>query len=138
MDKCLIRPAPVIGRYDAPLWEAATRGELRLQRCDACGAARYIPASHCPRCLSGNFQWALMSGRGQVASWCVFHRQYFPEMPPPYCVVLVEIEEGAIVVGNLVEAGAAQLSIGAPVEAVFLPVRWPDGSTAKILQWRPV
>jgi uncharacterized OB-fold protein len=131
-----LRPPPVIGQYDAPLWDAAASGELRLQRCEHCGQVRYIPTSHCPGCLSGSFQWALMSGRGRVASWCVFHKQYFPEMPPPYCVVLVDIDEGVIVAANLADGDTAGLKVGASVEAIFCPVRWTDGTAGKILKWR--
>jgi uncharacterized OB-fold protein len=133
-----VRPAPVLGLYDIPMWEYINRGEFRLQRCTDCGEFRYPPGSHCPGCLSEKCEWTRMSGRGRVFSWCVFHRQYFPEIPVPNPVVLVETEEGPIVVANLVGSDPEVLRVDLPVEMTFEPVRWSNGAQGMIFQWRLV
>ena len=136
MSEVMVRPAPSRGMFDGPLWEAVNRNEFRLQRCTDCSAVRYPPAALCPRCLSENSKWDLMGGRGRIKSWCVFHRQYFPEIPPPSLVVLAELDEGPIVVANLIGADASQLRLDLPVEIVFEPVKWSDGQEGKIFNWR--
>ncbi len=133
-----VRPDPVRGLYDAPLWEYAKQKELRLQRCSDCGEFRYPPGSHCPGCLSENFQWTRLSGRGRVYAWCVFHRQYFPEIPVPNPIVVVHTEEGPIIAANLVGSDPSALRLDLPVEVTFEPVRWASGGEGMIFQWRLV
>jgi len=130
------RPAPIIGLYDAPLWSFAANNELRLQRCNSCKHVRYFPTGYCPVCLSEDHEWALMSGKGRVASWCVFHKQYFPQIPAPYIVVMVELEEGPIVPANIINCQEEELKIGLSVHVVFEDVLWNDGTRGKIFQWR--
>ncbi len=136
MSEPQVRPNPIMGLYDGPLWEYAKRQELRLQRCSDCGEFRYPPGSHCPKCLSENFEWTRLSGRAKVTAWCVFHRQYFPEIPVPVPVVLAETEEGPIIVANLVGSDPSVLRLGLPVEVTFEPVRWSGGGEGMIFQWR--
>jgi uncharacterized OB-fold protein len=131
-----VRPKPVAGLFDDELWRFVEREELRLQRCARCGHVRYIPGPVCPACLSEAFCWACVSGTGRIVSWCVFHRQYFPELPPPYTVVLVEIPEGPVLAGNILDCPVSDLYIGMPVHLCILPVTWSDGSNGRIFQWR--
>jgi len=77
-----------------------------------------------------------MSGKGRVASWCVFHKQYFPQIPAPYIVVMVELEEGPIVPANIINCQEEELKIGLSVHVVFEDVLWNDGTRGKIFQWR--
>jgi uncharacterized protein len=135
MSEIKVRPAPPRGMFDAPLWEAVDKGEFRLQRCAECGFVRYPPAGVCPKCLSENAKWDLMSGRGKIMSWCVFHRQYFPEIPVPSLVVLAEIEEGPIVVADMPGGDSSQLKLDMTVHMVFEPVKWNDGKEGKIFFW---
>jgi uncharacterized OB-fold protein len=70
-----VRPLPVIGPDSAPFWEQARAGELRAQRCVECGSLRLPPGPVCPHCWAEAHEWVLLSGRGVVQSWVVFHRQ---------------------------------------------------------------
>jgi len=90
------KPLPRPSEDSAPFWEATGRGELRMQRCGACGHVRFPPALLCPRCLSPNAAWERLSGRGAVYSWVVVHQSQHPAFNPdtPYNVVIVELEEG--------------------------------------------
>lgn len=136
MSEPQVRPDPVKGLYDAPLWEYAKQKELRLQRCSDCGEFRYPPGSHCPGCLSENCEWTRLSGRGRLYAWCVFHRQYFPEIPVPNPIVMVQTEEGPIIAANLVGSDPSTLRLDLPVEITFEPVRWAGGGEGMIFQWR--
>jgi hypothetical protein len=128
------KPLPRPSEDSAPFWEAAGKGELRMQRCGDCGHVRFPPALLCPRCLSPNAVWERLSGRGSVYSWVVVHQSQHPAFNPdaPYNVVIVELEEGPRLHGNLVDCANDAIRIGLAVEAVFAPV---GGDTA-LVQWR--
>ena len=115
----------------APFFEAAARGELRIQTCTDCGRRRFPPRPMCPWCHSLRSEWVLQSGRGRIWSFAVPHPPLLPAFvdEAPYVVVLVELDEDPTirVVGNVVrevegaigEVKSEELTVGAPVTAVF-------------------
>ena len=115
------KPLPQMTREMAPFWEAARRHQLIVQRCRACGAYRFPARDLCSRCLSREAEWAPVSGRGTVFSYAVMHQVYHPGFAAevPYAVVVVELEEGARLVSNLVDGPPGEIEIGMPVEVVF-------------------
>lgn len=115
-------PSPRFIGDDAPFWEYARRRELRLQRCTACGAWRFPAAPLCDRCLGPDAEWAPVSGRGTVYSWVIFHRQYFPALPPPYNVASIELAEGPLFIANLIDIPDDAIRIGLPVEIAWREV----------------
>ena len=118
-------PPRILGLYDAPMWGfLADERRLRLQRCSDCGAWRYPPGPACPECLSPASDWAPVSGGGTVVSWVVFHKQYLPEYPAPYNVAAIRLDEGPMLISNLVE-NPAENPIGRRVALV--PVEMGDG-----------
>lgn len=118
-------PQPRLSPSDRPFWEYARQRELRLQRCRDCGAWRFPPAPLCDQCLSPDVDWVAVSGRGTVYSWVVFHRQYFPALPPPYNVASIELVEGPLFIANLVNVAPADIAIGLPVRLTWRDVA-PD------------
>jgi uncharacterized OB-fold protein len=122
---------PQIDAVSAPFWEAAGRGELRMQACAACGHLRFPPRPMCPRCRSTDDEWRLMSGRGTVWSFVVAHPPLLPAFMPlaPYNVVVVALDDDPVlrIVGNLLaspdgainELDPATIAIGQPVRVVF-------------------
>jgi Predicted nucleic-acid-binding protein containing a Zn-ribbon len=144
-----LRPVPVANPDDEEFWAYTARGELRLQRCSQCGRLRYPPAPCCPDCLSTTSTWVPVSGRGHLLSWARFHRSYFPGLPVPYLVVVVELAEGPLMVGNLVSAagagdaddadpvdGPGELRAGRPVRVAFQRVDLEDGGALTLPQWQ--
>lgn len=105
----------------APYWEAAKRHELRMQRCDSCGYVRFPPAKHCPECLDENHDWVLLSGRGTIWSFGVYHHLFNRAFADdiPYNVALVQLEEGPRLVTNIVGVENEAIEIGMPVEVEF-------------------
>ena len=85
----------------AELYAFWARGELRLQRCAACGAWRHPPRYRCAACGSPDVTWDLVSGRARVFTWTITHRPVDPAFEPPYAVVVAELEEGPRLVGML-------------------------------------
>ena len=110
---------PVLGLYDLPMWASIDREQLELQACAACGRFRYPPSPACPDCLSMAFDWKPVSGKGTILSWVVFHRKYFDDHPPPYNAVAVRLDEGPIVISNLVGEPPTGSWIGAAVELCY-------------------
>jgi uncharacterized protein len=115
------KPLPAISSLNKPYWEGLKHRELRLQKCDGCGAVWYPPSPLCPSCWSRKFTWTRLSGRGRVSSWVVFHQSYFRgyDNEIPYNVAEVELEEGPRLLTNLVEVGDGRIHSGMLVEIVF-------------------
>lgn len=112
---------PVVSLYDAPMWESFKVGRFDLQTCRSCGTVRYPPGPVCHKCLSMDYDWKPVSGRGAIMSWVVFHRKYFDDHPSPYNAVAVQLAEGPIVVSNLRGPEPEGTWIGAEVEFVMAP-----------------
>ena len=115
------KPLPRATEDSAPYWDAAQRGELRMQRCSDCGHTRFPPSLLCARCLSARHEWGRLSGRGTVFSWIIVHQSQHPAFnaDTPYNVTIVELEEGPRLHTTLVDCANDQIRIGMPVEVVF-------------------
>lgn len=109
-------------------WAGTAAGKLLLPTCRHCGNRWLPPTAACPRCLSAEVDWHLASGRGVVVAHCQFHRRYFPDLdlPLPYTVLLVRLEEGPLFYANPADT-AAQPPVGTMVFATF--VETPGGRT---------
>jgi uncharacterized OB-fold protein len=95
--------------------EALAAGRLTFQRCSACGHAWLPPSEECPNCLLPEFGWEDASGRGELVSWCTYHRTPLPEFEDklPYTVFLVELAEGPRLISGPAQGGAVSgLAIG--------------------------
>jgi len=108
--------------YAQAFWAYTQNKEFRLQQCSECHKFRWPPGPSCDHCLSDQFAWALMQGRGTVLSWTTFHRTYFPEYPAPHTSIVLELEEGPLFVSYPVGIDAADLR-----EGMVLALQWTDG-----------
>jgi len=129
-------PVPVPTPESRPYWEAARRHELTIQRCRACGQWVFYPRASCPHCLSADLEWRRTSGRGTLHTFTVAYRgqKDFP-LGSPYVIAIVELEEGARLMSNLVgvPADPKAIRIGMPVEVVFEDV----SPTVALPRFRP-
>ena len=114
-------PIPDPSELSAPFRAAGLDGTLRLQRCASCGHIRFPLDPICPRCLSDDFEWAAMSGRGRAQTFIRFQRAYDAswEDRVPYVVALIELDEGPVMISNVVGDGALEVAVGDRVEVVF-------------------
>jgi len=117
------RPPRRMDPFAEQFWAFTQERDFRLQRCADCGKTRWPPAPVCDGCLSEAFAWAPSPGEGTLVSWVVFHRQYFPEYPPPHPVVLVELDEGPLFIGIPVDIPIQQLQDGMRLRVDWLPGR---------------
>ena len=104
---------------DAPFWDSIKARRMTIQRCEKCSRYRYPVASLCPHCLSTEVQWVPVTGRAKLFSWAIFHRKYLPAYPPPHNIIVVQLDEGPLMVSNLVDAMPADGCIGAELELVY-------------------
>ena len=122
---------------DAEFWEGAHRGELRIQRCNACGLYQHYARMLCAHCGSLEVEWVTASGRGTVHSFTVIRQNGVPPFNGlvPFVVALVELEEpGARVLATMPECAPDAARIGMPVEAAFRAA----GDTYGLVDFRPV
>ncbi|GAB3676058.1 Zn-ribbon domain-containing OB-fold protein [Actinocorallia lasiicapitis] len=118
-------------RDSAPWWDGVDRGEVLLQRCRDCGVKRFPARAVCNRCQGRQSDWVPALGTGRVYSWIVNHQKFLPDVPTPYAVLCVRLDEGEhiLMYGNLVEGDSTQITQGMRVEAAIV-----DG----LVQWRPL
>lgn len=124
-------PNPV--GLNAELYAHWARGELRLQRCADCSTWRHPPRFLCANCGSSQFTWELTASRGHMYSWTITHRAVDPAFEPPYAIVVVELDEGPRLVGNLVGLDPAALELDLPVLVELEVV----SDTIALLNFRP-
>ncbi len=105
---------PVRNRDTDFFWEGTQQGELRLQRCRACGELRHPPGPVCPVCHAMDRGYVVASGRGTIFSFLVHHAPQMPGRALPLTIALVELEEGVRFVAD-VRGNPEDLAIGDPV-----------------------
>jgi uncharacterized OB-fold protein len=89
------RPPPVLAEGTAAFWTGGAEGELRICRCRSCGWWLHPPQPVCRRCRSRDVAPEPTSGRGTVWSFTVNRYPWSADMPPPYVLAEVELEEQA-------------------------------------------
>ena len=136
------RPLPARTPDTEFWWAGAEAGELRIQRCAACGHLQHPPEPACMSCHAGDMDgdtggdlgWIVSAGRGQIYSFVVYHEPRLPGFSYPYTVAVVELDEGTRVITDIVDADPGEVGIGQRVRVSFrrvderltLPVFTPE------------
>src|SRR5262245_48078126 len=105
-------------------WEGAGRGELRIQRCNACGKHQHYPRTLCSHCGSDALEFVTASGNGTVYSFTVIRQNGVPPFRErvPFVIAAVDLDEdGARVLGAMPELAPEAAAIGMRVRATFRP-----------------
>lgn len=115
------KPLPVIDTLNRPFWNLAHDGKLAVQVCRGCGDRHFPPGPVCPACLGETQEWQVVSGKGTLLSWVTFHRAYWDGFAAelPYDVCLVQLDEGPLLVSNLVGTSGREVAVGDRLEVVF-------------------
>jgi uncharacterized protein len=119
----LARPLPALNEMNGYFWTSGRDGRLRILRCQACGHYIHPYAAACPTCRSDDLEPEPVSGRGVVTSVTINHQPWFPHVPTPYVVALVELEEQHDIrlVTNLLTCPVEDVRAGMAVEVYFEP-----------------
>ena len=114
------KPLPRLHGPERPFWEGLRAREIRVQACLDCGELRFPASRYCSNCRGERTEWVIVDPVGEIESFCVFHKAYFPGFADdvPYTVIQVRLSGGIRLFSNPAGAGGA-IEIGTPVRAVF-------------------
>lgn len=114
---------PRVDTFSERFWEALKNEVVLMPRCRQCGHIQYPMGPCCSNCLADLFDWIELSGRGTVSAFVVYHHAFHSslEAKVPYNVAEVCLEEGVIVITNLVGIDNDRIEPGMQVRAVFEP-----------------
>jgi uncharacterized OB-fold protein len=126
---------PLITTSNKPFWDAARRHELVIYKCRNCGAA-YSQVTACTACDKPDMAWVKVGGKGEVFTFCVYHQPFHPAWKDdiPYNVAYVKLDEGPLLMTNIVGCANEDIHIGIPVEVVFEDIN----EQVTLLKFRPV
>ena len=76
-------------------YEAARQHKLVMKQCSACNLMRFPPGSGCPWCMSLDWTWQEVSGKGTIYSYEIIVHAIQPGFKEiaPYAVIVVELDE---------------------------------------------
>lgn len=89
-----------------PFWRAAADGRLVLPRCRKCGEHHWHPRVLCPLCGADDLEWVSSAGLGTVYSYSVVRAP-----AGAYLLAYVRLDEGPVLLTNVVECGLDELAI---------------------------
>ena len=111
---------PQVSRDTQFFWDGTRVGELRIQRCVACGALRHPPGPMCTACGTASAGgYVTAAGTGEVYSYVVHHHPPVPGKELPIVIALVALPEGVRMVGELRGAAPDEVRVGTPVQVIF-------------------
>ena len=115
-----IKELPAITESNKPFWEAARRHELVVYRCTECGEL-YSPVAGCITCHHPHREWVPVSGRGKVFTFCIFQQPFHPAWKDdiPYNVAYIKLDEGPLLITNIVGCANDDIYVDMPVEVVY-------------------
>lgn len=127
------KPLPTPDPVTKPYWDSVKAHAMQLQKCSDCGKFVFYPRAVCPHCFSRDLKWTPVSGKGKIYGFTISHQKVIQSFASevPYVIALVELEEGARMMTNLVgvEPDSTQIKVGMDVivqyddvtEAMTLP-----------------
>ncbi|TAK55914.1 MAG: Zn-ribbon domain-containing OB-fold protein [Gammaproteobacteria bacterium] len=114
------KPQPLLATEgDRVYWSGVREHRLLVTRCRNCGHTSH-PRVACA-CAVPAPEWVEASGLGSVYTFIVYHRAYHPAFAAetPYNVAWVQLEEGPLLMTNIIGCELADIRIGMPVRVVY-------------------
>lgn len=106
--------------------EIPVRYNLIGTKCPHCDTVFFPPKEICKRCRRASIDQMVpseLSGKGKVVTHTTVHETTEDfRMQAPYHLAIIELEEGPLVLGQVVDCDREDLSVGAEVRAVFRKV----------------
>lgn len=133
--RLLPTPAPFVSPETQPFWSAAKEGRLVLPFCTACNRPIWYPKRFCSACGAFDIEWRQTSGEGVIYSFTEVHRgEGLYRECGSFVLALVDLDEGARLLTNIVDVRPADLGIGQRVRVVFHDA----GETAALPRFVPI
>ncbi len=115
-------------------WEATKNKELKFQKCKQCGHVRWPASIACPNCHSFDFEYVTSKGIGKIYSFVIykvaFHEAFKDKLP--YTVAIVELDEGPLVLSNIINSDPNLLKCDMEVRLV-----WEEHDSYNIPKFEP-
>jgi len=114
------RIPPPLTEASRPFWTGGAHGQLLILWCGACGRWVHPPSGACPEC-GGPLEPRAVSGRGTVFTFTINRQAFRPDLPVPYVIAIVELEEraGLRFTTNIIGCDPEAVRIGMPVTVAF-------------------
>jgi uncharacterized OB-fold protein len=121
-------PVPIPNADTGPYWNAAAKGQLKLQCCTQCLTMQSIVGHVCTRCQSSELEWIDAALHGYVASFTIVHRGPSKAFKgdTPYVLALIDLDAGVRLMLNIRGDDREQVAIGDSVE-IFFEARGDEG-----------
>ncbi|MEM9682950.1 MAG: OB-fold domain-containing protein [Pseudomonadota bacterium] len=115
------KPLPLIDVWSRPFWDACKEKRLIAQQCEESGEIWLPPSPVSPVTRTDAWRWIDLSGNGRVWSFVVMHQRYFEGFADdlPYNIVQILLDEGPMLISNLVGIENDRIEVDMPVEVVF-------------------
>lgn len=100
------------------------RYNLHGNRCDNCGTSFFPSRAVCPECRrKGKLVFEEMPRKGKIVSWTEVHAapKGF-EHEAPYALAIIELNNGARLLSQVVDSPKEKIKIGAKVKKIFRKV----------------
>ncbi|WP_241383501.1 thiolase C-terminal domain-containing protein [Rhodococcus sp. CH91] len=130
------RPLPQPTLTTAGFWASGAEGVLKVAQCASCGKYMHPTAVLCSECGSRDVSLQPVSGRGVVVGTTVNAQHWLPDLPPPYVIAIVALQEDPDVrlTTNIIGCEPDDVAVGDRVRVVFekaaddiwLPLFEPD------------
>ena len=111
---------PALDEHNRAFWTGGADGELQIAWCAACERWVVPPSVACRDC-GGALVARPVSGRGTVFTYTVNYQRFMPNVPVPYVIAIVELEEQSDlrIATNIVDCEPDSVFVGLRVEARF-------------------
>lgn len=119
----LLRPLPETDGLAQAYWHGVAAGKLMIQRCEACGHHQHYGRPFCLECGAAAPAWIEARGTGKIWSFTAVHRGPYEDIPVPYVVALVRLNEGVVILSHIVDCQPEQIRCDMPVTLSFQAVR---------------
>ena len=107
--------APQESPDNKPFWDAAREGRLLVARCKDTSKFFMYPRHVSPFTLSNNVELVEARGTGTIYSYSIARGK------EPFCLAYVRLDEGPIMLSNIVDADLDALACEQKVRVVFVP-----------------
>ncbi len=104
----------------AEFWAACAHGQFLVQRCEKCATWQFYPRYLCSTCGSRDVVLRKASGRATLWSYSRVERatgEFADKVP--YLVGLVRLEEGPVMMSNIVGCDPKSVTLDMPLEVRF-------------------
>jgi uncharacterized protein len=113
------RILPELDETNHAFWTGGADGQLLVMRDQQTG--RWVHPADPSDVASGRVRPEPVSGQGTVFTYTVNAQQYHPDVPPPYVIAIVVLDEqdDLRLPTNIVGCEPDEVRVGMPVEVVF-------------------